>query len=451
MDERKEITGSLLKKNDVIEIDIDDIGYDGEGIAHVGGFAVFIRYALPGEKVRAKIILVKKTFAVGKLETVLRASADRVQPFCPYFGKCGGCTLQHMSYDAQRKYKQNAVRDTFFKAARLTVQPDETVASPLTQGYRNKMSLPVRGDDPFIGFFAMGSHRVVPITECPIQFHQNFAPIAALKEFMYVHRLTGYNETTHEGMVRHLSVRMLDGFTTVTVVVNGPYKQYIQPLDEILHKIYDDKYAFYVNYNTSENNVILGAKSELIGGKTAPVTVDGLSVVVHPQSFFQVNDGVRELLYSAVAAEVQAKHVVDAYSGAGVLSALLAKSAQNVTAIEIEPKAVESARDLIQRNGIHNIELVCGDCATELPRILQETTGESVIVLDPPRAGCDRRVMDAVAHSSANKVVYVSCNPATLARDVSLLCESGFALTRLTPFDMFPHSANVECLAVLKR
>ncbi len=447
----KEARQSVLCKNDVIEADIDDIGCDGEGIAHVDGYTVFVPYALTGERVRAHIILAKPTFAVAKLLAVLRASPDRCAPFCPVFGKCGGCTLQHLSYEAQLRYKRATVQGAFRKTAQTETAVGETVASPKQTSYRNKMSLPVRGTPAVVGFFAAGTHRVVPIESCPIQFEGNGALLRAFCGFLHENHISGYDETTHGGTVRHLSVRMLDGFATVTVVINDPAQEKaLLPFDDVLRQLYKEKYAYYINSNTSAGNRILGAVSKRVGGTDVPIRADGLRLCVHPHSFFQVNDGVRELLYAQVVREAAAEEIVDAYSGAGVLSALLSRVARQVTAVEIEPKAVDSARDLLARNHIENVELVCGDCAERLPRIVAEKK-DFTLVLDPPRAGCDVRVLDAAIASRPRKIVYVSCNPATLARDAARLGKGGYALARLTPFDMFPHSGNTECLAVLTR
>lgn len=442
----------LIKKNDVIEIEIDGIGYEGEGIAHLGGYTVFIRYALRGEKVRALVILAKPTFAVAKLQEVLRPSPDRAVPFCPVYYTCGGCGLQHMTYEAQLRYKQESVKETFFKAAHLSVSPPPCIESPKQKAYRNKMNLPVRGYPAAVGFFASGSHRVVPVNECPIQFEGNGKLIQAFLRFLHENDVAGYNETTGEGVVRHLSVRKIGDYATVTVVTNGKHAKKLTPFDAVLKELYGEKYAYYLNENTSRTNRILGENSTLVGGKSAPVCVDGLDVCVHPHSFFQVNDGVREKLYAAVAAAVSrfGLPVIDAYSGAGVLSALLARSVPHVTAVEIEPRAVSSANDLIQRNGIQNVTTVCGDCAQVLPDVLKQTPN-AVVVLDPPRAGCAVPVLNATLAASPAAIVYVSCNPATLARDVAILTQGDYAIVRLTPFDMFPQTPNVETLCVLSK
>lgn len=437
-----------VKKNDVIEIDIDDVGYDGAGIAHVGGYTVFINYALKGERVRALIILTKRTFAVGKLQAVLVSSPDRCEPICPVYYKCGGCELQHMNYAAQLSFKRAALIETFRKA-RIEINPAEVIPSDKKFAYRNKMSLPVRGTS-IIGFFASASHRVVPIEHCPIQFDCNRELIVAFREYLIDNGIDGYNETTGGGIVRHLSVRKLGDFVTVTVVANGRHKDMLASFDDKLKKLYGENYAYYINYNDKPGNRILGDESEFIGGSTEPVIVDGLKTAVHPQSFFQVNDGVRRALYEYVAAQAGGGKVIDAYSGAGVLSALLAKKAESVTAVEIEPKAVQSAKKMLELNGIENVKLICGDCAEKLPEVTAGI-GEYTLVLDPPRAGCSEKVLSAAAQSKPKKIIYISCNPATLARDIFFLKENGYEVNTVTPFDMFPQTVNLETVAVLSR
>lgn len=436
-----------LKKNDVIEIEIDDMGYDGEGIAHVGSYAVFIRYALPGEKVRALVIAVKPTFAVAKLRAVLVPSVDRREPFCPVYYKCGGCSLQHASYEYQLRFKRRAIADTFYKAAKLEVTPDEVTASPLTRAYRNKMSVPVRGEEAELGFFAVGSHRVVPTDECPIQFEGNGELITAFREYLRRSGVSGYNETTRTGTVKHLSVRRLGEFTTVTAVLNGRNAKSVAGFDAVLKKLYGDGYKYFANFNKTDGNRILGDESVLIGGTDACAEIDGLRVDVHPQSFFQVNDGIRELLYREIMRETDTACVVDAYSGAGLLSALLAREGHDVTAVEIELKAVESANKMLKINGINSVKTHCGDCAKLIGDVVADKS-DFTLVLDPPRAGCDKAVLSAAAASHPRKIVYVSCNPATLARDARELISLGYEIARLTPFDMFPHSANTENLCV---
>ena len=438
-----------VKKNDIVEAEIDGLGYEGEGIAHIGGYTLFVPFALLSERVRAHIILAKPSYAVAKLVSVLRPAKERVEPFCPHYGVCGGCAMQHIAYNAQLEFKRRSVQDTFYKTARLTVEPQETVRSPEERTYRNKLSLPVRGKEPKIGFFAPRSHRIVEIEKCPIQFEESERLIALFKAFLSRAHLEGYDETTGDGLVRHLVARKIGDTLTVTVVVNARSGKRIAPFYRDLQAAFGESVTLYCNYNGGRNNVILGEESVLLGGTPAPVLVDGLYTEVHPQSFFQVNDGVRELLYNAVRKEV-GDTVLDAYSGAGLLSALMAKEGKRVVAIEREKAAVESARLLNERNGISQnaVRLVCDDCAQALPESLRENP--HTVVLDPPRSGCAPAVTAALVERPVQKIVYISCAPNTLARDLAAL-SSAYELEKLTPYDMFPHCAGVETLAVLRR
>ena len=444
------MTETAVKKNDVIEIEIDDLGFDGEGIAHINGYTIFIKYALPHEKVRALVILAKPTFAVAKLTQVLIPSPDRAEPFCPVYYKCGGCGLQHLSYAAQTEFKRMCIKNAFFKNAHMEIDPDKAVESPQIKNYRNKMSLPVRGETPTIGFFAANSHRVVPISECPIQFEENGRLIEEFANFLHENKISGYDEFAHKGKVRHIIARKLGGNVTVTVVLNGKYADEIKSFDNNLRGLYGNNYAFYANYNSAQGNRILGEHSEFLGGNAAFADIDGIEAEIHPQSFFQVNDGVRNLLYKAVAAEADSETVIDAYSGAGVLSAILARKAKRVIAIEIESKAVESAKKLMKRNKVNNVRLICGDCSQKLPEVIGKEH-DFTLVLDPPRSGCARSVALAAAEATPKKIIYVSCNPATLARDAAVFAEHGYRLIRITPFDMFPQTPNVETMVVLSR
>ncbi|MDE7394715.1 MAG: 23S rRNA (uracil(1939)-C(5))-methyltransferase RlmD [Clostridiales bacterium] len=438
-----------VKKNDVIEADIDGVGYEGEGVAHLGGYAVFVPFALPDERVRAHVIMVKPSFAVAKLLAVLRPAAERREPFCPHFRTCGGCAMQHIDYDAQTAIKRQTVQDTFRKIAKLNAVVQETVKSPSITAYRNKLSVPVRGAQPKIGFFAARSHRICEIGKCPIQFEENEKLLALFADFLTREKLTGYNEEDGTGLVRHLVARKIGNTLTVTVVVNGKSGKRIAPFYEDLREAFGSACTLYANFNEGRNNVILGEQSALLGGTPKPVLVDGLWTEVHPQSFFQVNDGVRQLLYNAVLEEV-GETVLDAYSGAGLLSALMAKKGARVVAIEREKKATESAKLLNERNGISEsaVRLVNADCAEALPEYLKNKP--QTVVLDPPRSGCAPAVLTALTETPVQKIVYVSCAPNTLARDVAVL-SSAYDLQKLTPFDMFPHCAGVETLAVLTK
>ena len=435
-----------LLKNDIIECPIDNLGIHGEGIAHVEGKTVFIKGALPGERVRAGIVFSRPTFCDARLIDVITPSPDRVSPDCPVAGKCGGCALRHMTYDAELAYKREQLRETFKKVAGMAVQPEKTVASVRSR-CRNKFSMPVReaGGRTEIGFFAPNSHRVIETDDCLLQPKWNASLVAFIKRFMTENGLRGYNEETGTGDIRHIVAREIAGNLYLILVVTDAslpaYRSLLAPLQFALSR----KAAFYLNENRRNDNVILCGKFYRISS-LPPVTVEGILMDVHPAGFFQVNDRIRTKLYSAVAAEAGTGRVVDAYAGAGLLTAVLSAKCRETVAVELDPSAALSAENTVRLNGIKNMRVIRGDCADVLPETVKE---DDCVILDPPRSGCDERVLRAAAR--AEKIIYISCNPPTLARDVKILTDSGFGIKTLRPYDMFPASCHVETLVVLSK
>ena len=439
-----------ILKNDIIEFTVDTLGIYGEGIAHVEGRTVFIRGGLPGERVRARIIFERPTFCDARLEKILEPSPDRIRPVCPVFGACGGCALQHMRYEAELRYKKTRLEETFYKVAHLSVDSRPPVCSPKRERYRNKLSLPVRAgkDGAMIGFFARDSHRVVPIADCWLQPEWVKRVIAVTHDFLEKNGLQGYDEQTGTGDVRHITVREIGGRLYIAAVLCHAATD-----EDALRRVYLDAFGqdcrLYLNINPRKTNVIYGDAWKRLHGSDTPTTVDGLLTDVHPASFFQVNDGVRPLLYQAVLDAVEADTVIDAYAGAGLLTAKLAAKCRRAVGIELDPSAAAAARRTAELNkiGLDNRE---GDCAALLPIALQEFP-DATVVLDPPRQGVDAAVTQAIADSRVKTVLYVSCNPATLARDVERLAQGGFTVASAQVFDMFPMTASMESFTVLKR
>ena len=443
-----------ISKNDVIELSVTGQGMDGEGVARADGKTVFIRGALPGERVRAKVISVKPRFDVAILEKIIAASPDRVAPLCPVFGKCGGCDVQHMRYAAQLGFKRTLAIDALKKIGGFaSAEVGEVIPSDEVFRYRNKLSLAVRRGGR-IGLFAKGSHRVVETSDCLLQYENNRLLIAALRDFMESEGYEGYDEQDFSGDIRHLVAREIGGRLCVAVVATrsidlGGFASAVlgfSPDAEV-----------WLNVNARRDNVILGAAWKKVCGPDSPVIVDGLKTSLHPAGFFQVNDGVREKLYSFVAALCSGGIAVEAYSGAGLMGALVAKRADEVYGIEINREAHEAAVKLARDNGIDNMTPVLGDVAEMLPKVLGEIIGKrgdnrgTFLILDPPRGGVSPSVAATVGGSGAENVVYVSCNPSTLARDLKIICGYGYEIASVTPFDMFPQTANVETVVVLKK
>ena len=441
------------EKNTVIQLNIDNLGINGEGVGRWNGKTVFVKGALVGEKVKAKIIFSKPSFCLAILQERLTVSPERITPRCPLFLKCGGCNLQHLSYSAQLEYKRKLVADNLERIGKLSVKVDDTIASDKTFEYRNKMSLPVRkvGDKTVIGLFAQGSHRVVECNDCLLQPQWNKTIIKLVKEFMQEQGLEGYDEEKKKGDVRHIVVREVEKCLFITLVTLR--KIDLSKLSEKLDKEFES-FALYLNVNKTENNVILGDKWICCKEKQVKTKIGDLVVQIHPASFFQVNDYVRAKMYEKAVQSIKkcgCTNVIDAYSGAGLMSAYFARFSEKVYAIEINPDAHDSAQKMVEENKIDNLYPICADVKDVIAEVLQENkNNKTAVVLDPPRSGCDASILQKLNECDIENLVYVSCDSATLARDLKILSEK-YDIESVTPYDMFPQTSNVETLVVLSR
>ena len=446
-----------MQKNQILQLDIENVGINGEGVARHEGVVVFVKGALPGERVRAKIIGVKKNFSYAILDGddafVSEKSKMRVVAPCPVFGKCGGCSIMHVNYARQLEIKRELVRDTLKKVGGIEFDVAPTVASDKELGYRNKMSLPIRSvnGELKIGLFASSSHRVVETADCLLQPKWNAVIISLIRKFMGESGLKAYDEQTGKGDVRHLVVREVEKHLFVTVVATRKIK--LDGFKKLLEQNFDS-FSLWLNINSRKDNVILGDDWIKIYGAGEIASVEGFKTTIHPAGFFQVNDYIREKIYSLVVKTVEERApdcVIDAYSGAGIMTAMLSKHCKSVTGIEINEQASQSALNLIKDNGICNMTAICGDVADHIGKVTATYNGKKVtVVLDPPRSGCDKSVLEAISGANVSDVVYVSCSPATLARDLGYL-KDYFEIKSITPFDMFPQTMNVENVAWLTR
>lgn len=437
----------ILQKNQICTAKIVDYGSNGEGIAKIDGNVVFVPFTIVGEICEFVIILIKKDFAIGKLLNIINPSPSRVNPPCPYYKKCGGCQLQHIEYSEQLNYKRNYVANCLNKYANVGVSVNNVVKSEKQYGYRNKFAFPVQEVDGkmVVGMYKTASHNLVQIDDCLLQEDCKYI-IDCFLDYANKYNLKAYNLVTKKG-IKHLVCRTFNDGVLLTIVSTNKLTQ-IAYLYEILSEKY--KLVNIVNnINTKENNVILGDKDYICyGSGQLAVNEFGLTYNINSHSFMQVNNGVKHKLYSAVLDNIYAGDVVvDAYSGAGVLSSIIAKKCKQVYGIEIVKQAVDNANELAKQNNITNLTNICGDCKTELPKLVKELK-DFVVVLDPPRKGCDKAVIDALIFALPKKIIYVSCNPATLARDLSYLKEH-YNITTIQPYDMFPQTANVETLVVM--
>lgn len=456
-----------MNKGDIIDVDIVSSGMEGEGVARVDGMVVFVPLCMQGEKVRVMVREVNKKFARATVIKVLEASGDRVYPLCPIFYRCGCCDMQHIRYDKQKEIKRANVKACLYKALGRDVEVDEVRGDGAVFGYRNKIQVPLamQGGKVVAGYYKGNTHTVVPFGErvrddlgaCVMYERGMQDMLDAFLGYAQELGLDCYDERTGKGFLRHFVARRVGDKYAVVVVGNGKKL----PAEKKLISALTDtgrKFSLYFDSNTKKTNVIMSPELKTIyGEERLEANVCGVRAKVSPLSFMQINDGVRDMIYTAVAEVVKedgADVVVDAYSGAGVLTNVLAKSAGEVYGIEIVPEAVADADELTAACGnTGKVRNVCGDCARELPPLaekLRERGERFAVVLDPPRKGCDERVLEAIKAASPDLVCYVSCNPATLARDLARL-DARYEIKSVTPYDMFPQTKHVETLVLLSK
>ena len=460
-----------LKKNEEYILYIDDMGKDGEGIGHIEGYALFVKGALIGEKVRVSIMKMKKQYGFARLLEVLVPSSHRCQLSCACAGPCGGCSLQHMDYQGQLLFKEKKVKDCLTRLGGVDIalvdwqpiigmQEDKSGNLAEPWHYRNKAQFPVRADQdgkPVTGFFAERSHRLIPMEECRIQHPVINQVLSVVMDFLRTYEIRAYNEERHKGLVRHIYVRRAyhTGQVMVCLVVNGDTLPFRDKLVEALQNI-PGITSIYLNLNTASTNVILGDKMKLLWGE--PTIMDYIGDIcyrISPQSFYQVNPVQTEKLYQTALdfADLHGgEKVWDLYCGIGTISLFLARKAGHVTGVEIVPEAIENAKANAAMNGIDNVDFYCGaaeDVVTDM--VAKQQQKVDVVVVDPPRKGCDRSLLDVIVRMQPEKVVYVSCDPATLARDVRGLGENGYGVKKVRPCDMFPQGGHVETVVLMSR
>lgn len=472
-----------LKKNDIFELKIEDIGNEGEGIGHYKGFAFFVKDAVAGDIIRARVLKRKKNYGFARLEEILEPSKDRVTPRCPLARQCGGCQLQHVSYKRQLEYKQDKVKACLERIGGIEnpeLEPILGMEEPYY--YRNKAQFPVgMGKDgrPVIGFYAERTHSIIDTRHCCIQARVNEVLIAAVREYLEECKVPVYNEERHEGLVRHVLTRV--GFATgeimVCLVLNGKELPQAEVLKEKLlaaveryNKENAEKHceegfgghyklaSLCWNVNQEKTNVILGGQVIPYYGELYITDYIGtVKYQISPLSFYQVNPKQTGKLYEQALeyADLKGNEIVwDLYCGIGTISLFLAKKAKQVYGVEIVPEAIEDARRNAALNGIDNAEFFVGAAEEVLPAQYEKSGGKiraDVVVVDPPRKGCDESLLDTIAAMKPERVVYVSCDPATLARDVKYLRERGYEFVKGRAVDQFGMSGHVETVVLMSR
>lgn len=448
-----------MKKNDIIELNITDVTLQGSGVGHYDSLAVFVPETVTGDKIEAHILKVKSNCAFAKVHRIIEPSKSRIGVDCTSFKKCGGCAFRHIDYSFEAELKANAVKNNLNRIGGVDPQ-FEPITTLAPDGYRNKCQYPVSKNEGGIdiGFFSSHSHRVVDCPGCNLQPEIFSKAQKAFKEFLLKHKISVYDETTEIGLVRHLYLRRANVTEEVMacVVINGDKMQFVNELVDCFKAVFgDDLKSVIININKKKTNVILGEKCVTVFGSDHITDVlCGVKVRISPLSFYQVNHDVAELLYKKAKeyAEPNGKTVLDLYCGAGTIGLSMAKEAKRVIGVEIIPEAVKDAKFNASTNGFCNAEFICDDAAGAAKQLSEKGIRPDVVILDPPRKGCDEELIRIVANDFApERVVYVSCDSATLARDCKIFKALGYETVKAAPFDMFPRTGHVETVALLVR
>ncbi len=472
-----------VAKNDEVVIDIIGMNHDGEGVGRAYGYTLFVQGALPGEKARVKVLKTKKQYGYAKLLDLVEQSPNRIAAPCPIYDQCGGCQLQHMSYAGQLEWKRQLVVDNLERIGKLRVREAAGAETRVGDGqnagdsdqegilvrptlgmsepwrYRNKSQVPIGVTEGGLvgGFYARGSHRIVDMETCLIQHEQNDEVVSRVKAIGRKLGITAYNEETGQGLLRHVVVKI--GFATremmIVLVTNG---ERIPRVNEWISAIREELPAVVSicqNVNTRKTNVIFGDVTRVLWGREVIHDYIGdVKFAISARSFYQVNPAQTEVLYGKTveyAGLTGEETVIDAYCGIGTISLFLAQHAKKVYGVEIVKEAIEDARANAELNDMKHVEFEVGASEDVIPRWKEQGIEADVIVVDPPRKGCDPRLLETILEMKPERVVYVSCNPSTLARDLRVLEDGGYRTVEVTPVDMFPHTVHVESVILMVR
>ena len=462
-----------MQKNDLVTVAIEDIGVGGEGIGKVDGYTLFIKDAIIGDVVEAKIVKAKKNYGYARLMNIVTPSENRVEkPACPMARRCGGCQIQEMKYGAQLAFKEGKVRGNLERIGEVPTELLDKVMQPIVGmeepfHYRNKAQFPIGTDKEghiITGFYAGRTHSIIPNTDCALGVAVNQKILEIILHFMENNHISAYDEEKHKGLVRHVLIRY--GFKTdeimVCLVINGEKLPHAEKLVDKLCKI-SGMTSITISVNKAKTNVIMGNEIKLLWGQTYITDYIGnVKYQISPLSFYQVNPVQTEKLYGLALdyADLNGNETVwDLYCGIGTISLFLAQNAKQVYGVEIVPQAIDDARNNAKINDITNAEFYVGKAEEVLPEYYREyqeshggeTAHADVIVVDPPRKGCEESLLQTIVDMQPEKVVYVSCDSATLARDVKFLRESGYELKKITPVDQFPNTVHVETVVLLSQ
>ena len=446
----------MLTKNQIYETVITDYTTEGQGVAHIEGCAVFVPNAVAGERVKVRVTLVRKTWAAGKITEILEKSPHRVNRACPVAKLCGGCTFWHMDYEEECRLKAERVKNCLNRIGGENLEEVPILAAPTCEGYRNKAQYPVAWEKgkAYAGFFKEGTHEVVQMDRCRILPQETDRVKTIVMDYVNKNKVSVYDEATHRGLLRHIYVRRgaVSGQILVCLVVNGDGLPKLPALIEAL-KAVPGFTTLVLSVNTRKGNAVLGDKFvTLYGPGYIEDTLCGLNFRLSARSFYQVNHAQAQRLYEtaiAMAGITKNDLVLDLYCGVGTITLAMASAAGKVMGVEVVPQAIEDARDNARRNGIENAEFFCADAGAAALELEQKGIRPDIITVDPPRKGLNSDAIEAIDRMNPKRLVYISCDPATLARDTALLKERGFCLEKTIAADLFPRCSHVETVVLL--
>ena len=449
----------MLEKNQICSAEITGITSEGSGVCRIDGMAVFVPETAVGDKLEIRIVKVLKNYAYGIIERITEPSPDRTDCHCPQYKKCGGCVFRHLTYEAECKVKDSIVRDAFRRIGGLDIETDTFISADTTERYRNKAQYPLAVQDgkAVCGFYAPRSHRVIPIEDCLLQPEVFSEIIRVCLEYINKSKLSVYDENTHSGILRHIYIRQgaHSGQIMVCFVVRKDYSRQLDKLAHILQHKFAAIESIVMNINPDNTNVILGNKwLSLYGSDTITDTMCGNKILISPPSFYQVNTVQAEKLYAKAleyAAPAPTDILTDLYCGMGTIGLSMADNVQSVIGVEIVPEAVEDAKRNADINKIHNAEFHCGDTGEVFEKLRKNGCSPDIIVVDPPRKGCSEQTLSNIVSAAPRKVVMISCNPSTAARDVKWLTENGYTAQKICGADLFPRTRHVECVVLMSR
>ena len=450
----------MIKKNQSVEIEITGITSEGNGVGRAENMAVFVPLTAVGDYARVKIVKVLKSYAFGILEEILRPSENRIEPDCPVFEKCGGCTFRHISYETELQIKNDFIKDAFKRIGGLNPDFEEITGCDETDYYRNKAQYPVSEQNrkAVCGFYSRRSHRIVPFTACRLQPEIFRQIVDSVIEYINENKIPAYNEEKHNGFIRHIYLRKgyhSDKIMLCIVVFNKSVTDRLKGLAVKISAEFPQIKSVLVNVNNQNTNVILGKENHLLYGSEniTDIMCDN-KILLSPMSFYQVNTCQAEKLYMIAEEYAELSNtdtLLDLYCGAGTIGLSMCDKVKCLTGVEVISQAIENAKANAKMNNINNAEFICGDAGQIASQLVSKGEKPDVIIVDPPRKGCDKETLDSILKMGPDRIVMISCNPATAARDCKVLCDEGYEIRRIRGVDLFARTGHVETVVLMSR